>query len=115
MLDSTIGKHQWVGIPDPTLIVQNANNRDEYWMTPEFFLTGQFSKFIQKGARRVESNYGSSSTITNVAFLNPDHTLVVIVINQTEEEQQFRIVAERKQINASLSPKTVATFRWKRA
>ncbi|BBH21513.1 glucosylceramidase [Paenibacillus baekrokdamisoli] len=115
MLDSNIGTHQWVGIPDPTLIVQDANHRDEYWMTPEFFLTGQFSKFIQRGARRVESNYGSSSTVTNVAFLNPDNTLVVVVINQTDEEQPFRIVADREQIHAALPPKTAATYRWKRA
>ncbi|GFZ75774.1 glucosylceramidase [Paenibacillus marchantiophytorum] len=115
MLDSTIGSHQWVGIPDPTLIVQDANHRDEYWMTPEFFLTGQFSKFIQRGARRVESNYGSAATVTNVAFLNPDNTIVVVVINQTDEDQPFRIVAEREQIHAELPPKTVATFRWQRS
>ncbi|WP_152393347.1 glycoside hydrolase family 30 protein [Paenibacillus guangzhouensis] len=114
MLDSTIGEHQWVGTPDPTLMVQNANNRDEYWMTPEFYLSGQFSKFIQRGARRVESNYGWASSVTNVAFMNPDQSLVVVVMNQTEMQQQFRIVCDGKQILSSLPPKTVATYRWMR-
>ncbi|MGM0881366.1 MAG: glycoside hydrolase family 30 protein [Bacillota bacterium] len=112
MLDSRIGTHQWVGVPDPTLIIQDAVRTEKYWMTPEFYLTGQFSKFVERGARRIESNYGSSDTVTNVAFLNPDHSLVVVVINQTEEEQCFRIVAEGKQITARIPPKTVATYRW---
>ncbi|MEK8127158.1 glycoside hydrolase family 30 beta sandwich domain-containing protein [Paenibacillus filicis] len=114
MLDSTIGKHQWVGTPDPTLLVQNAANREEYWMTPEFYLTGQFSKFIQTGAHRIESNYGSAATVTNVAFLNPDQTIVVVVINQTEDEQQFRVVCEGRQLLESLPAKSVATYRWLR-
>ncbi|BBI35535.1 glycoside hydrolase family 30 protein [Cohnella abietis] len=112
MLDSTIGKHQWVGIPDPTLIVQNAASTDEHWKTPEFYLTGQLSKFIQYGARRVESNYGSIDTVTNVAFLNPDGSLVVVVVNQTDNEQQFRILIEGQQIIADLPAKSVATYRW---
>lgn len=115
MLDSRIGKHQWVGIPDPTLLVQNADNRNEYWMTPEFYLTGQFARFIQRGARRIESNYGSADTVTNVAFLNPDGYVIVIVINQTEEEQPIRVVCDGKQFEANLPATSVATYRFSRS
>lgn len=115
MLDSNIGTHQWVSTPDPTLLVQNASDREQYWMTPEFYLTAQFSRFIQSGAKRIESNYGSHNTITNVAFLNPDHTIIAVVINQTEEEQSFRIICEGKQITANVPPKSVATYRWHRS
>jgi len=114
MLDSRIGKHQWVGIPDPTLLVQHADRHDEYWMTPEFYMTAQFARYIHRGARRIESNYGSPDTVTNVAFLNPDGYVVVIVINQTEEEQPMRIVCEGKQFEAPVPAKSVATYRFAR-
>ncbi|MEK0316746.1 glycoside hydrolase family 30 protein [Cohnella sp. 56] len=114
MLDSRIGKHQWVGIPDPTLLVQHHANRDEYWMTPELHLTGQFARFVKPGARRIESNYGSADTVTNVAFLNPDGSIVVVVINQTEQQQPIRIVCEGKQFEADAPPMSVATYRFAR-
>jgi glucosylceramidase len=112
MLDSRIGTHQWVDTPGATMIIQDASDTEQYWMTPEYYLLGQFSKFVQQGARRIESNYGSPDTVTNVAFYNPDHTLVVVVVNQTDNEQKFRIVCEGKQIVADLPAKTVATYRW---
>ncbi|NIK77761.1 glucosylceramidase [Paenibacillus castaneae] len=114
MLDSRIGTHQWVDTPGATMIIQDASDTEQYWMTPEYYLLGQFSKFIQHGARRVESNYGSTDTVTNVAFYNPDHTLVVVAINQTDNEQKFRILCDGKQITANIPAKTVATYRWKR-
>lgn len=114
MLDSGISPHQWVGIPDPTLLVQNAGDRDVYWPTPELYLTGQFSKFIMRGARRIGSTWGHADQVTNVAFLNPDATLVVVAVNQTEEEQAFAVICEGKQIQAVLPPKSAATLRWPR-
>jgi glucosylceramidase len=114
MLDSRIGKHQWVGIPDPTLLVQHADRHDEYWTTPEFHMTGQFARYIQRGARRIESRYGSPDTITNVAFLNPDGDVVVVAINQTEEEQPIRVVCEGKQFEADVPAGSVATYRFAR-
>ncbi|RXZ82123.1 glycosyl hydrolase [Paenibacillaceae bacterium] len=112
MLDSTIGTHQWVGVPDPTLFVQDATDRDHYWATPEFYMTAQFSKFIRAGAYRIGSTPGSADTVSNVAFLNPDQSLVIVVVNQTETEQAFRIVADGRQISASLPCKSVATYVW---
>lgn len=114
VLDSRIGTHQWVGTPGATMIIQDASDTERYWMTPEYYLLGQFSKFIRRGARRIESNYGSPDTVTNVAFYNLDHSLVVVVVNQTDEEQRFRIICEGKQLAANLPAKTVATYRWNR-
>ncbi|MFF2090059.1 glycoside hydrolase family 30 beta sandwich domain-containing protein [Paenibacillus sp. NPDC058174] len=112
MLDSRIGKHQWVGIPDPTLLVLHADRPDEYWMTPETYMTAQFARYIQRGAWRIESNYGSPDTVTNVAFLNPDGHVIVVVINQTLEEQPIRVVCEGRQFEANVPAKSVATYRF---
>ncbi|REK71327.1 glycoside hydrolase family 30 protein [Paenibacillus paeoniae] len=110
MLDSTIGTHQWVGTPDPTLLVQDASNTDHYWATPEFYLTAQFSRFIGAGAYRIESTLGSAESVTNVAFVNPDGSLVVVIVNQTELEQAYRLVAGGWQYGSSLPAKSAATL-----
>ncbi|MBJ6362662.1 carbohydrate-binding protein [Paenibacillus sp. MAHUQ-46] len=116
MLDSDINKHQWVGIPDPTPIVQDSSDRDNYWLLPEYYLFGQFSKFVKPGYVRIDSNYGSANTVTNVAFESPDGTeIVVVAVNRTDEAQPFRILADGQQITAKLPAKSAGTYRWKRS
>ncbi|WP_239714627.1 glycoside hydrolase family 30 beta sandwich domain-containing protein [Paenibacillus sp. 19GGS1-52] len=112
MLDSNIGTHQWPGTPGPTMLIQDASQVDLYWKTPEFYLLGQYSRFVERGAVRIGSSYGSVDTVTNVAFRNPDGGLVMVVINQTEVEQSFRIICEGSQFTAALSAKTVGTYCW---
>lgn len=112
MLDSDIATHQWVGTPGPSLFIQKADDPDHYWVTPEYYLLGQYAKFVQRGAKRIFSDYGSTDTVTNVAFLNPDNTMVVVVVNQTSSSRRFRIVSPDGQIIAAIPAKTVATYRW---
>lgn len=114
MLDKAIEPEQWVGTPDPTMLIQDTADRNRYWKLPEYYLTGQFSKFVQRGAKRIESNYGSPNTVTNVAFLNPDDTIVAVVINQTSEDQWFKVANGGVQFQAKLPAKTVGTYLWKR-
>lgn len=110
MLDSDIYPEQWTGTPDPTMLIRDSGNADEYWMCPEYYITAQFTKFLQPGAVRIDSNYGSKSTVTNVAFKNPDGTVVVVVINQNKQDQAFRLVCKGEQISAVIPAGTVATY-----
>lgn len=112
MLDSKIGTHQWLGQPGPTMLVQDADKPNRFWRTPEFNLLAQYSRFVERGAYRIGSTYGSPETVTNVAFRNPDGSLVMVVINQTAEEQTFRVLCEGKQFTAALPAGTVGTYRW---
>jgi len=113
MLDSDKLPNNGPFIPDPTLAIQDAANFDNYWLIPEYYMTGQFSKFVQRGAKRIKSDYGLSSTITNVAFLNPDNTIVLVAVNQTSSSQQFKILTQSGQITATIPAGTVATYKWK--
>ncbi|WP_336771243.1 glycoside hydrolase family 3 N-terminal domain-containing protein [Paenibacillus sp. MMO-58] len=116
MLDSDIKTHQWTGTPDPTMLVQDSSNRDSYWLTPEYYMLAQYSKFVKPGYTRIDSNYGSSDKVTNVAFLSPDKkTVVTVVINQTTAEQPIRIVSDGTQFSAAVPAKSVVTYRWNRA
>lgn len=112
MLDSNISPHQWLGTPGPTMMIQDAADPDNYWMIPEYYLLGQYTRFVEPGAYRVASDYGSKETVTNVVFRNPGGELVAVVINQSESEQEFRILCEGRQWTGKLPPKTVGTYRW---
>jgi beta-glucosidase len=115
MLDSEINTHQWVGTPDPTPIIQNELNPNEYWKTPEYYFIGHYSKFVSPGYSRIESNYGSADTITNVAFMDRDQkTIVAVVTNQTDQRQAFKIWVDGLQIKTELPAKCVATYKWNR-
>ncbi|NDI35797.1 glycoside hydrolase family 30 beta sandwich domain-containing protein [Chengkuizengella sediminis] len=112
MLDQNIAPEQWSGTPDPTMVIQSPIDRDTYWITPEYNFIAQFSKFVEEGAKRIDSNYGSAATVTNVSFLNPDNTIVSVVINQTNSEQTFKILSGGKEILSILPAKTVGTYQW---
>ena len=112
MLDSNISPHQWTGTPYPTMFVKDANATDQYWACPEFYITGQFSKYVQPGAVRIDSDYGSTNTVTNVAFKNPDGSIVVVVINQTDPDQTFKMVNNGTQVFATIPAQNVATYQW---
>lgn len=115
MLDSDIRTHQWVGTPDPTPLVQDSADRDNYWLAPEYYLLGQYTKFVEPGYVRIDSNYGSADTVTNVAFRSPDgKKIVTVVINQTNEDQPVKLLSDGTQITATVPAKSVATYRWDR-
>jgi glucosylceramidase len=67
---------------------------------------------VQRGAHRIESNYGTRDTVTNAAFLNPDGTTVLVVVNQTDREQPFVMSAMGAQAHAEVPAGTVATYVW---
>ncbi|MEV8515240.1 ricin-type beta-trefoil lectin domain protein [Dactylosporangium sp. NPDC051484] len=112
MLDQNRLPERWSGSPDPTMLVQSTGNRDTFWALPDFNMVAQFSKFVQRGARRVSTGYGSTGTVTNVAFLNPDGTLVTVVVNQTSGNQAFTLRVGTQQFSSTLPAKTVGTYIW---
>ena len=85
---------------------------DEYYATPEHYLFGLYSKFVERGAARIASSPGSADTVTDVAFLNPDGTVVTVVINQTTTTQPFALLSENNQVRGELDPRSAASVRW---
>ncbi|MEV6304347.1 ricin-type beta-trefoil lectin domain protein [Actinoplanes sp. NPDC051861] len=115
MLDQNRQPEKWTGSPDPTMLVQSPSSPDTVHLLPEYYFTAQFSKFIQRGAKRVGTNNGSASTVTNVAFLNPDGSLVTVVVNRSTANQTFSVRAGSQQFTSTLPAKTVGTYIWKDA
>ena len=101
------------GTPDPTLFVQDAYNRNKYWATPEVYLIGQLTKYVRPGFVRIASSSGSTSSVTNVAFKDPETgKIVMVVANSTGSKQEFKVVNNGTQFNATLPAGNVATYIW---
>lgn len=78
--------------------------------TVDYFYYSQISRFVQPGAVVLDSDPGRDGTIANVAFLNPDGTAALYVVNRTDEEQPFTVRTGEKQFSDNLPPQTAATY-----
>jgi glucosylceramidase len=94
----------------PTFLTVSRSDPDHVWPIAEYHLLGQVSKFVQRGARRVASPYGSPRTVTNAAFRNPDGTLAMVVVNQTRREQRFLLALPWGGVRAGLPGRCVGTY-----
>ncbi len=53
-----------------------------------FYYIGQFSRFVRTGATRIES-HGGPAGLESVAFVNPDRSLAIVVLNRTAAPVEF--------------------------
>ncbi|MDR1936868.1 MAG: hypothetical protein LBQ73_00030 [Tannerellaceae bacterium] len=85
----------------------------EITFNPEYYLTGHFSKFIDRGAWRIHSSHTETADgIRHIAFLNPDGTKVVVVLNPSETDRIIEIQDKVESFRSVLPAKSTATYRW---
>ena len=106
------GPYNQIGELSPTLLIEKYDELSKWFVTPEYYLISQFSKFIRPGAYRIDCDPGSVSEVTFVAFRNPDETIVLIGVNQTNLEQKFNIQFRDQLFFTNLPAKSVGTFQW---
>jgi len=95
---------------DPTCIVLHSDSLAlEYRF--DYYMYGHFAKFVKRGAVRLRSEKGDLR-FSNVAFRNPDRTIVLVVANDKPEEIAFKIQWKDSMILTTLGPKSVATYTW---
>lgn len=100
------------GIPiQPLVTIDSATGAATY--RPSYYWTGQFSKFVQPGAKRIATNSFGAGSIENVAFLNPDGTRVVVAWNSgASASRTFKVRSGSQSFTYTLPAKAMATFRW---
>jgi len=119
----------------PLVVVDPTSSTATY--SPNFYEEGQFSKFVQPGAVRVDSNQLDPTNASNaerflglddVAFKNPDGSKVLIAWNstgwsqetpsfpggydQTGTNQTFSVNWGNEHFDYTLPPQGIATFTW---
>jgi glucosylceramidase len=80
----------------------------------DYYVLGHASKFLLPGAVRVASDEPVSSQIEDVAFLNPDGTVVLYTLNAGTEDRAVRIAFHKKSAATTIPGGAVATFVWRR-
>jgi glucosylceramidase len=80
--------------------------------TVDYTALGHASKFVRPAAVRIESNTFGQGSLEDVAFRNPDGSIVLIVLNSSNSAQTFNIAWNGKYAAYQLDKQAVATFTW---
>ena len=76
----------------------------------EYYVLGHVSKFVEPGAYRIASTPGGAAIPDNVAFLNPDGSMVLIV--QADTATTFAVDWNGQHFSYSLPSQGTVTFTW---
>lgn len=78
----------------------------------DFYALAHASKFILRGARRIESAESPADGPYTTAFVNPDTSTVVVAYNPSAYGRSYSIRWRGQSFSYSLPSKSVATFTW---
>lgn len=79
---------------------------------PQYYSLAHLSKFVQTEAYRVWSTLSVGSGIKNIAFQNPDASVVCIAVNTSSSSHNLKIVWNSQYFIYTLPPNSVASFIW---
>jgi glucosylceramidase len=77
--------------------------------TPSYYFIGHFSKFIQKGAKRIYC-VTSRSNLISTSFLNPNGQVVTVVMNQSSEKINYNVCVDTNKVSISILPHAIQTL-----
>ena len=88
--------------------------------TNNFWAWGQFSKYLvagsdrpgDVGAVRIFSTTGTQSSVSNVAFLNPNGEIVMVFSNTSSSTRTLKVTLMGKSFNQTLRGSSTTTLRW---
>jgi glucosylceramidase len=78
----------------------------------EYYAIGHVSRFVRPGAYRIDSTEFGFGGIENVAFMNPDGSIVVLAFNSAWGTRTFQIRSRGATLQYTLPSESVATFKW---
>lgn len=77
--------------------------------TPSYYFIGHFSKFIEKGAKRV-SSASSRSQLLTTSFINQDGKVVTVVMNQSNLKINYFLCVGTTATEVSILPNAIQTL-----
>jgi glucosylceramidase len=79
----------------------------------EYFILGHLGKFVVPGAHRIDSNTFGAGSIEDVAFQNPDGSIVLLVLNSARNAATFTVSFKGQSFTYTLPAGALATYSWK--
>ena len=80
-----------------------------YTKNEEYYFIGHFSKFVKKGAYRIDTK-ASNPNLLVTSFINPDQSKVVVVHNKAGEEITFDLIIDGINTTLSINNKTTISY-----
>ncbi len=77
--------------------------------TNSYYYIGHFSKFIKPGAKRIIAS-PSRSQLLSTAFINPDGSVVVVVMNKTDKETDYFLWVDGQAVPVKSLPHSISTM-----
>ena len=77
--------------------------------TNAYYYIGQFSKFIRPGARRIVAS-SNRDVLQTTAFRNPDGSVAVVVMNQTDQPRDFQLMLAGQGAKTTAAAHSIMTF-----
>lgn len=78
----------------------------------EYYALGHASRFVPPGATRIQSS-SDVGGLKDVAFVNPDGSKVLVVLNGAATDRSFTVRAGGRSFQATLPAGSLATYRWR--
>jgi glucosylceramidase len=88
--------------------IHGDTDKGELIYTPSYYYIGHFSKFIRPEAQRV-STVSSRSHLLSTSFLNVDGSLITVVMNQSDEEINYKVYVGMDAIQVTIPPHAIQT------
>ena len=87
--------------------------RDQVKPELDYYVLGHASKFVLPGAVRIASDEPAGTKLKDVAFRNPNGTVVLYALNAGAKGQEVCIGFHDKAVSTTIPAGSVATFIWK--
>ena len=82
---------------------------DTVFIHDSYYYIGHFSKYIKQGAKRIGSSVYSED-IEQVCFKNPDGSIVLVVLNRTENEKKIIFSLNGKLVESVVEARSISTY-----
>lgn len=92
---------------DAPIMADTVNDKID--IHTSYYYIGHFSKYVQRGARRIGSSKWSRD-IETVSFKNPDGSIVTVVLNSTDTDMPFAFRICGRVIECTAQAHSIATY-----
>ncbi len=89
--------------------IHSNTTTGELIYTPSYYFIGHFSKFIDKGARRI-SAASSRSQLLTTSFLNANGEVVTVVMNQSNKKITYNLCIGTAATEITILPNAIQTL-----
>ena len=92
--------------------IQGNTQTDEIIYNPSYYYIGHFSKFIPAGSKRIGVSRFTDQ-IETTAFLTPDNTRVVVVLNRSDSSCSFKLCEQDFYTEQTIAAHSIRTYIYK--